>query len=607
MIYDIKYNFNGLYFLLTTKLKTYNSIYLMVVSVLNKEINYHENKGLNTEDSDLDASIYETEILSVPLQIVVGDQQFLYIEKNIVFIPIYLIHNGEFIEKIGIYEILADQVIGLLDEDGDIDITLLDEPLLFSYVDKVYLEKYAYKEHEGPVEEDDSDEEESEEDESDQETEKKALDEELVRDIPVVDVDEETEAEETTDKEEESGEEDSKPSPVLTNKELIVSLYEEDMGEELTKEETQKDHDVEQADFKPMRKNWLQQYMKNDNYTIIDNEGGGDCLFAVIRDAFASIGKKVSISQLRSILADNATQTQFETLKMLYDSFKAEYDTIDSQMKSLIKMNKEIKARVSKKATRGTESSEPPLSREEKRKLVKQSKENAKKYRELKPELAQASGFLEEYSYLIGVNTLDDFKKVIQTREYWGETWSISTLERVLNIKFIVLSSEAYKQRDYANVLQCGQLNDSILEERGVFKPKYYIMTDWLGWHYKTIAYKGKKIMTYEELPYGIKQLIFEKCMQRNSGPFSLIPRFVQGKAALQSESEEEIEELPEEGVEEKEGGMEEKKESEEDTSEKGEGKSIVESKPVMEEEPTTEGVEQVSLADLQITGTIKE
>lgn len=605
MIYDIKYNFNGLYFLLTTKLKTYNSIYLMVVSVLNKEINYHENKGLNTEDSDLDASIYETEILSVPLQIVVGDQQFLYIEKNIVFIPIYLIHNGEFIEKIGIYEILADQVIGLLDEDGDIDITLLDEPLLFSYVDKVYLEKYAYKEHEGPVEEEESDEEDS--DEEEEETEKKALDEELVRDIPVVDVDEETEAEETTDKEEESGEEDSKPSPVLTNKELIVSLYEEDMGEELTKEETQKDHDVEQADFKPMRKNWLQQYMKNDNYTIIDNEGGGDCLFAVIRDAFASIGKKVSISQLRSILADNATQTQFETLKMLYDSFKAEYDTIDSQMKSLIKMNKEIKARVSKKATRGTESSEPPLSREEKRKLVKQSKENAKKYRELKPELAQASGFLEEYSYLIGVNTLDDFKKVIQTREYWGETWSISTLERVLNIKFIVLSSEAYKQRDYANVLQCGQLNDSILEERGVFKPKYYIMTDWLGWHYKTIAYKGKKIMTYEELPYGIKQLIFEKCMQRNSGPFSLIPRFVEGKIALQSDPEEEIEELPEEGVEEKEGGMEEKKESEEDTSEKGEGKSIVESKPVMEEEPTTEGVEQVSLADLQITGTIKE
>jgi hypothetical protein len=63
-----------------------------------------------------------------------------------------------------------------------------------------------------------------------------------------------------------------------------------------------------------------------------------------------------------------------------------------------------------------------------------------------------------------GVDTLDKFKKKIKSCEFWGETWAISTLERILNIKFINLSEEAYKSHDTNNVLNCGQLNDTILE-----------------------------------------------------------------------------------------------------------------------------------------------
>ena len=63
------------------------------------------------------------------------------------------------------------------------------------------------------------------------------------------------------------------------------------------------------------------------------------------------------------------------------------------------------------------------------------------------------------------------FKSIIKTCNFWGETWAISTLERVINIKFILLSRENYNEGDADNVMQCGQLNDLILQNRGSFEP----------------------------------------------------------------------------------------------------------------------------------------
>ena len=34
------------------------------------------------------------------------------------------------------------------------------------------------------------------------------------------------------------------------------------------------------------------------------------------------------------------------------------------------------------------------------------------------------------------VDTLDKFKAIIKKCEFWADTWAISTLERILNIKF---------------------------------------------------------------------------------------------------------------------------------------------------------------------------
>ena len=132
-----------------------------------------------------------------------------------------------------------------------------------------------------------------------------------------------------------------------------------------------------------------------------------------------------------------------------------------------------------------------------------------------------------------GIDTLEKFKSKIRKCDFWADTWAISTLERILNIKLILLSSENYKSGDIKNVLQCGQLNDSILENKGIFTPEFYIIVDHTGDHYKLVSYKKKMIYKFSEIPYDIKKLVADKCLEANAGPFAIIPDFKKFKASL--------------------------------------------------------------------------
>lgn len=416
----------------------------MVKSLLSSSIDYPENRHLLPEDKNSEVSLYEITLFDKDETIALGQPVYTYIEHNISYYPIYLVKNDKVSLQIGLYEIFADGLVNILDSDGDIDLDLIGQPLLYSFV-----EKELGQGAEGA-----------------------------------------------------EGAEDESEGAVM-----IKSLP----------EETATDAANEKDLYKVDKKNhWIQDYMENNNYQMIDNEGHGDCLFAVIRDGLASVGVHKSVTDMRAILADNATENIFQGYKTIYqDAADADVQLV-KEMKTLVARHKVLKTKIDTLKDRNA-----------KQVIIAQADEINKRHKEAKKERAYTRSIVEsELKMMKSVHNLTQFRAVIKKCIFWGDTWAISTLERVLNIKVILFSEESYKAGDMDNVLTCGQLNDTVLEEKGIFQPDYYILALYQGYHYQLITYKTKGALTFPELPYDVKMKVVDKCLEQLAGPYYIIPEF---------------------------------------------------------------------------------
>ena len=477
--------------------------YSMVLSKIDSGISYPELKKTNPEDTNMEADLYEISVKGVGVVIAVGNPRHDFKKKNVVYYPVYLVKKNNKVVQIGLYEVPHDSLGSFLDAEGDLDLEKLNDPLVYTFATKTYLENKRL------VPPEDSD------DENESKENKKADDDEG-------DDEEDYEGDATGHKSKvttksarstiKTGDTDTIPQEradlfVLTKGVSIPAVLDE---------ESKKDAKDLREKYKEAKEhNWVQKIMKNPYYDITDNEGGGDCLFATIRDAFSQIAQQTSVAKIRKKLSDEVTNEIFMGYRDMYDMYNNALITDTAKIKELSKGYVTLKDKFSN-----------VLDRNEQKILVENAKQVKSQHDTLVREKKITAEMMGEYKFMKGVDTLEKFKKIIQTCEFWGETWALSTLERMLNIKFILLSNEAYTAKDYDNILNCGQLNDDILQNRGYFNPDYYIIVEYNGWHYNLVSYKDKQIFTFPEIPYDLKKLVVDKCLERNAGPFSLIKEF---------------------------------------------------------------------------------
>ena len=116
-------------------------MYIMVSSKINGKVNYTERKTLDDEDFGHTSTLYLVELYDIPTVIVLGKQKYTYSAKDIVYYPIYVISENKIKSQIGVYETRISKALKLVDEDGDIDIEKMDEPLLYSFVTERFVQK----------------------------------------------------------------------------------------------------------------------------------------------------------------------------------------------------------------------------------------------------------------------------------------------------------------------------------------------------------------------------------------------------------------------------------------------------------------------------------
>lgn len=455
----------------------------MINSNLKKEVRYNVTNNIDKSDLDKEAYVYNAKIYNKHIKFVLGAPNFEHLNSKIIFFNIYLVNNGSIVSKIGIYETNNSDYNSLLDHNGDIDLNKLSDPIMFPYSKSLIMNNYDLID--------------------DFETMSNAPSEVDTNTSMGSDDDEEDEEEE-----EETASEASTKSSINYNVMTLISQSKEESDYEIANyEEDPKD-------------TWVNKYLRSNKYEIIDNEGAGDCFFAVLRDALKTVKIETSVKSIREKLANEVDQTIFQTYKELFDLYYNNMKTTQEQLKTHKNKHNTLKKMI-------TGTSDGP----DKIKLIQDAKDNFNTFTAINTKGKELEDLAREFQFMKDVNSVEDLKKVIKEvgGAYWADNWALSSLERIYNVKFIILSQTHYVEGEKEHVLQCIS-PDIKLEERGLFEPSYYIMADYYqNNHYKLITYdKNLKrgALTFSELPYKIKELILERCMEKNAGLYVLIPDF---------------------------------------------------------------------------------
>jgi hypothetical protein len=448
-------------------------------------IKYDEEQIIMEQDIGIDVDVYELEIYHKTVQVIIGKESKKYVHRGVLWYSIYAIVKNRIKSRLGVIEILSKDYNVYDVKNKTPDFTLY-VPILFSFVNSSFIDKLNPETSE--IEETDE------------------MDDMLdVRSVGKT--------------------VDTIGEPL----DLFINMPYKKM--ELQEESEVVAKTIRKKYVEDREHNWIQRFMKNPNYEIEYNSGQGDCFFYVIVQAFNQIGKETTVKKLRELLSKEVTPEIYNENKKLYNEIKENRKQIMEKIKAEKMQLKDANLFLD---NIGAELKKLE-SKELKEKFIKMNKKAINNNTKLKGDAETKLKALNEElkmdketedlidAKIKSINTFEEYREYIKTADYWADTWAISTFEWLLDVKFIILNSSKFPDSIH-EILECGEKNKNI--KGATFKPKHYIVTTYNSEHYELVMYKKKGVFDYIEIPYDLRILIVNKCMERNAGLFNKIDDF---------------------------------------------------------------------------------
>lgn len=447
----------------------------MVYSLINPSVEYKETADIELDDIKYESFpyhiIFDTIDTVNPIQVIFGQLKTDFEKDGVSYFPMYFLNNNNIASQIGVLEIGNLNKLDIF-EDGEI-VPDVKNIILYKFTTNDYLQSLN-----DPLSESDSDiEPEVLIDDSDDEIFSIKTDKAKTREKSIFTID--------------------------IHRKQVTTLPEE------SKEDARiirKSYNLAVSD------NWITKFMQNRNYKLQDTS---DCLFVSISSAFNEIGENITMEKLRELIADEVTDEIYQNKNKTY----LEYENILDENNRIIQSNKNS-ITLLKKRIKSTD-----VSSEERRRIIEEAKK-------LKDNISTHTDINRTYDAFIkrnmhanfsemrNIHTFVHYQDFVRSLKYLPESTDITALEHLLNVKFIILSEDSHKEDSTDSVLECGNDNDAR------FSPNFYIILSRSAHKYNLVTYKDKKLLSFQEIPYDIKMLILNKCIERNAGNYNFIQDF---------------------------------------------------------------------------------
>jgi len=477
----------------------------MVVSRLHPDIIYNESTRVIPTDRGRESVIYtvfpKQQANDLPddfpvaeWSFALGVPQYQYATLyNIVYLPIYLVtskkgQNEEELHAsdcVGVVECKASEIVDLLDEDEDFD--TLPFPLLYSFVDAQYLEKKGWVPPPDPAQ--------TPQTFPPPSTPMAVVGDESMDDVSIGD---------------------------SVDLDGVVEYYQSVPHFQILApldEETAEEAKQTRAKFKTGR-HWIETFFKSNHYDVPSAQSIWDSLV----QALFFIGKVTNTLKLRLLLSETVTETDYQEQKDLYRVLAGEKTTLTETKKQHDATMKILKKRMQNIS----------LSKTNVEDLVKQVGEEEIKlattmlqYKEVDRQLKQGPGYMHK------IPDFKTFREHLMSENCILEPWMLPILEEALQIKFIVFNEDAYMDKALHQVMDCAT-NGKREKGGSTFTPEYYMLIiSSQRKQIQPVVYKKRPLLRFVELPYDIKVLITNKCMEHAGADYTVIPDFIEFRRNL--------------------------------------------------------------------------